>query len=61
MLAIDGWGQNHVRQSVQMGFGDGPPDPDSPQGAYLQIIGMLIDPAALPPPGHRRARGARRR
>ena len=48
MLAIDGWAQNHVRQSVQMGLGDGPPDPDSPQGAYLQIIGMLIDPARFP-------------
>ena len=48
MLAIDGWAQNHVRQSLQMGLGDGPPAPDSPQGAYLQIIGMLIDPARFP-------------
>jgi AcrR family transcriptional regulator len=48
MLAIDGWAQNHVRQSLQMGLGDGPPDPDTPQGAYLQIIGMLIDPARFP-------------
>ena len=23
-------------------------DPDSPQGAYLQIIGQLIDPATFP-------------
>jgi len=47
MLAIDGWGLNHVRQSVQMGL-TGPVDPDSPQGAYLQLIGALIDPARFP-------------
>jgi len=47
LLAIDGWGQNHVRQTIQMGLG-GPVDPDSPQGAYLQIIGQLIDPATFP-------------
>ena len=48
MLAIDGWAQNHVRQGLQMGFGDGPPEPDSPQGAYLHIITMLIDPVRFP-------------
>lgn len=47
MLAVDGWGQNHVRQSAQMGL-VGPVDPDGPQGAYLQYIGQLIDPAAFP-------------
>ena len=47
MLAIDGWGQNHVRQSVQMGL-TGEIDPDSPQGAYLTFIGALIDPATFP-------------
>ena len=47
MLAIDGWGLNHVRQSVQMGL-VGKVDPDGPQGAYLQLIGALIDPARFP-------------
>jgi AcrR family transcriptional regulator len=47
LLAIDGWGQNHVRQTIQMGL-VGPVDPDSPQGAYLQIIGQLIDPSSFP-------------
>jgi len=47
LLAIDGWGQNHVRQTIQMGL-TGPVDPDSPQGAYLQLIGALIDPEAFP-------------
>lgn len=47
MLAIDGWGQNHVRQSAQMGL-VGPVDPDGPQGAYLQYVGQLIDPAVFP-------------
>jgi AcrR family transcriptional regulator len=48
MLAVDGWAQNHVRQSLQMGLGGGPPDPNSPQGAYLQLIGLLIDPSRFP-------------
>lgn len=47
MLAVDGWGQNHVRQSAQMGL-VGPVDPDGPQGAYLQYIVQLIDPEAFP-------------
>jgi AcrR family transcriptional regulator len=47
LLAIDGWGQNHVRQTIQMGL-TGPVDPDSPQGAYLELIGALIDPRAFP-------------
>ena len=47
MLAIDGWNQNHVRQSVQMGL-VGTIDPDGPQAAYLQHIGRLIDPARFP-------------
>lgn len=47
MLAIDGWGQNHVRQSTQMGL-VGPVDPDGPQAGYLQIIGQLIDPVRFP-------------
>ena len=47
LLAIDGWGQNHVRQTIQMGL-TGPVDPDSPQSAYLQLIGALIDPASFP-------------
>ena len=47
MLAIDGWAHNHVRQTLQMGL-LGPIDPDGPQGAYLQIISQLIDPARFP-------------
>jgi AcrR family transcriptional regulator len=47
MLAIDGWGLNHVRQSVQMGL-IGQADPDSPQGGYLQLMVALIDPATFP-------------
>lgn len=47
LLAIDGWGQNHVRQTVQMGL-TGPADPDSPQGAYLELVGELVDAAAFP-------------
>lgn len=47
MLAIDGWGLNHVRQTTQMGL-TGPVDPDSPQGAYLSIIGQLVDPVRFP-------------
>ena len=47
MLAIDGWGLNHVRQSMQMGL-IGPPDPDSPQASYLMLMSALIDPAAFP-------------
>lgn len=51
MLAVDGWGLNHVRQSVQMGLaGAGLVEggPDGPQGDYLQVIGSLVDPAAFP-------------
>lgn len=47
MLAIDGWGLNHVRQTTQMGL-TGEVDPDSPQGAYLSYIGMLVDPGRFP-------------
>lgn len=47
MLAIDGWAQNHLRQSVQMGF-TGPVDPESPQGNYLGLISQLIDPERFP-------------
>lgn len=47
MLAIDGWGLNHVRQTTQMGLA-GEVDPDSPQGAYLSYIGMLVDPGRFP-------------
>jgi AcrR family transcriptional regulator len=47
MLAIDGWAQNHVRQALQMGL-VGPIDPEGPQGAYLQLISQLIDPASFP-------------
>lgn len=47
MLAIDGWGHNHVRQSAQMGF-VGRADPDAPHGDYLALITMLIDPQRFP-------------
>jgi AcrR family transcriptional regulator len=47
MLAIDGWGLNHVRQSMQMGL-MGAADPDSPQGSYLHLMSELIDPAVFP-------------
>jgi AcrR family transcriptional regulator len=47
MLAVDGWGQNHVRQSTQMGF-LGPVDPESPQGNYLGLISQLIDASRFP-------------
>ena len=47
MLAIDGWNQNHVRQSVQMGL-IGPPQPGGPQADYFELIGRLIDPARFP-------------
>ncbi|EWT03628.1 TetR family transcriptional regulator [Intrasporangium oryzae NRRL B-24470] len=47
MLAIDGWGQNHVRQTIQMGL-SGEIDPDSPQGAYLQLIGQLVEADRFP-------------
>lgn len=47
MLAIDGWGQNHVRQSLQMGL-VGPVDPDSPQGAYSRYIAELVDEKRFP-------------
>jgi AcrR family transcriptional regulator len=47
MLAIDGWGQNHVRQSLQMGL-VGHVDPDSPQGAYTQYIAELVDAERFP-------------
>jgi AcrR family transcriptional regulator len=47
MLAIDGWGQNHVRQSVQMGL-IGEVDPDSPQGTYVELMSALIDPSSFP-------------
>lgn len=47
MLAIDGWGLNHVRQTSQMGL-TGELDPDSPQHSYLQFITALIDPSRFP-------------
>jgi AcrR family transcriptional regulator len=47
MLAIDGWNQNHVRQSVQMGLA-APIEPDGPQAGYLEHIGQLIDPERFP-------------
>jgi AcrR family transcriptional regulator len=47
MLAVDGWGQNHVRQSLQMGL-LGQIDPDSPQGAYLQHVGELTQQERFP-------------
>jgi AcrR family transcriptional regulator len=47
MLAIDGWNQNHVRQSVQMGL-VGPVDADSPQAGYLEHIALLIDADRFP-------------
>jgi AcrR family transcriptional regulator len=47
MLAIDGWGQNHVRQSLQMGL-VGHVDPDSPQGSYTQYISDIVDPERFP-------------
>ncbi len=47
MLAIDGWGLNHVRMSMQMGL-VGPADPDSPQASYLPLMSALIDPAVFP-------------
>jgi hypothetical protein len=47
MLAVDGWGQNHVRQSIQMGL-LGQIDPDSPQGAYLQHVGELTAQEEFP-------------
>lgn len=47
LLSIDGWGQNHVRQSLQMGL-VGHVDPESPQGAYAQYIAQLVDPKRFP-------------
>ncbi|MDC5698549.1 TetR/AcrR family transcriptional regulator [Intrasporangium calvum] len=47
MLAVDVWGQNHVRQSTRMGL-VGPVDPESPQGSYLELITELIDPDRFP-------------
>lgn len=47
LLAIDGWGQNHVRQTIQMGL-TGPADPGTPQGGYLELIGSLVDKDAFP-------------
>lgn len=47
MLAIDNWGQSHVRQSLQMGF-VGHADPDSPQGAYPHYIAELVSPELFP-------------
>lgn len=48
MLALDGWGQNHVRQAVQMGLmGPGQPALDSPN-SYPRLIAQLIDPARFP-------------
>ena len=60
LLAIDGWGQNHVRQTIQMGLA-GPVDPDSPQGAYLADHRTAHRPGDVPAPRDRRARGPRRR
>lgn len=47
MLAIDGWGLNHVRQTSQMGL-TGEVEPGSPQDSYLQFITALIDPSRFP-------------
>ncbi|MGN6752827.1 MAG: TetR/AcrR family transcriptional regulator [Intrasporangium sp.] len=47
LLAVDGWAQNHVRQSIQMGL-IGPVQPDSPQGDYAGLISRLIDPERFP-------------
>jgi AcrR family transcriptional regulator len=47
LLAVDGWAQNHVRQSIQMGL-VGPVEPDSPQGDYVGLISRLIDPERFP-------------
>ena len=47
LLAIDGWGQNHVRQTIQMGL-TAPVDPESPQGAYLALVSALIDSKTFP-------------
>ena len=47
MLAIDGWGQNHVRQSGQMGL-VGPSDPDGPGARYVQHLSELVDPVHFP-------------
>lgn len=47
MLAIDGWGLNHVRQSTQMGL-VGAADPYSQSGGYLGLISMLIEPTRFP-------------
>jgi len=47
MLAIDGWGQNHVRQSTQMGL-LGADDPYSASGGYFGLVTALIDPDRFP-------------
>lgn len=47
MLAVDGWGQNHVRQSVQMGL-LGPARAGAGEDPYFGLIGRLIDPARFP-------------
>jgi AcrR family transcriptional regulator len=47
MLAIDGWNQHHVRQSVQMGL-VGARDAEGPPGDYLQQIGVLVDAERFP-------------
>lgn len=47
MLAIDGWGLNHVRQTSQMGL-TGEVEPGSPPDHYLQFITTLIEPSRFP-------------
>lgn len=47
MLAVDGWGQNHVRQSTRMGL-VGRIDPTAPRAADIPLLTALIDPVRFP-------------
>lgn len=47
MLAVDGWGHQHVRQSLQLGL-VGVLEPGSEAAEYSQRIAMLVDPERFP-------------